>query len=254
MQSEIKLKNIYLDFPIYDSESMSLRNKIKTIGKNVLKDKKKVKFNRQYVEAIKNITFNFQHGDRVALLGANGSGKTTLLKLIAGIYSPTSGTINRNGDISCMLDIGFGFEQDATGYENIFLSNITRGLTKKDIDKIIDDIADFSGLGDFLHMPFRTYSSGMQARLAFSSAIANSPDILLIDEFFSTGDIEFSKKSKEKVLEMMDNSSILIFASHDLEILSNICDKAIYMENGEICFSGDIGNTIDYYKKKYNQK
>ena len=101
MQSEIKLKNIYLDFPIYDSESLSLRNKIKIIGKNALKDKTKTKFNRQYVEAIKNITFDFHHGDRVALLGANGSGKTTLLKLIAGIYSPTSGDINRNGDISC---------------------------------------------------------------------------------------------------------------------------------------------------------
>ena len=122
---------------------------------------------------------------------------------------------------------------DATGYENIILSNITRGLTRKEIDKIIPEIADFSGLGEFLNMPIRTYSSGMQARLAFSSAIASSPDILLIDEFFSTGDIEFSQKSK-KVLEMMDNSSILVFVSHDLDLISRICNKAVCMQNGEV--------------------
>ena len=254
MQSEIKLKNIHLDFPIYDSESMSLRNEMRSIGQNVLKNKTKNKLNRKFVEAIKNISFDFQHGDKVALLGPNGSGKTTLLKLIAGIYSPTSGHIQKNGDISCMLDIGFGFEQDATGYENIILSNVTRGLNKKQINNIINEIVDFSGLGDFLNMPFRTYSSGMQARLAFSSAIANSPDILLIDEFFSTGDIEFSKKSEKKVLEMMDNSSILIFASHDLSLLSKICNKAIYMENGEICLSGSIKDTINSYEKKYEKK
>ena len=156
------------------------------------------KQNKKIVGSLKNVSFNFSHGDRVGLMGPNGSGKTTLLKLIAGIYSPTSGTIKKTGDISCMLDIGFGFEQDATGYENIILPNITRGLTRKEIDKIIPEIADFSGLGEFLDMPIRTYSSGMQARLAFlpATAIASSPDILLIDEFFSTGDIEFSQKSK----------------------------------------------------------
>ncbi len=254
MHSEIKLKKIYLDFPIYDTESLSLRNKMRNISKNIFSERLNRNVNRQFVEAIKDITFDFKHGDRVALLGPNGSAKTTLLKLIAGIYYPTSGKITRKGDISCMLDIGFGFEQDATGYENIILSNITRGLGKKEIDKIIQEIADFSGLGDFLHMPFRTYSSGMQARLAFSSAIANLPDILLIDEFFSTGDIEFSKKSKQKVLEMMDSSSILIFASHDLDILGTICNKALCIENGEISLSGNIKDTISYYKDKYSKK
>ncbi len=253
MQSKVKIQNVHLDFPIYDYESRSLRNKIKSykkIKKNLITNTGQ---NNQIIKALKNVSFNFSHGDRIGLLGPNGSGKTTLLKLIAGIYFPTSGSIERYGDISCMLDIGFGFEQDATGYENIILSNITRGLTKRKIDTIIAEIADFSGLGEFLDMPIRTYSSGMQARLAFSSAIASSPDILLIDEFFSTGDIEFSKKSKKKVLEMMDNSSILVFASHDLDLIQKICNKAVYMKNGEVCFLGNTKDTIDCYKEKYNK-
>ena len=252
MESKIKIQSVHLDFPIYDYQSRSLRNKIKNYGANMRKEALNNQQNKKIVEALKNISFNFSHGDRVGLLGPNGSGKTTLLKLIAGIYSPTSGTIKKTGDISCMLDIGFGFEQDATGYENIILSNITRGLTRKEIDKIIPEIADFSGLGEFLDMPIRTYSSGMQARLAFSSAIASSPDILLIDEFFSTGDIEFSQKSKKKVLEMMDNSSILVFASHDLDLISRICNKAVCMQNGEVYFSGNTIDTINFYKEKYN--
>ena len=200
MRSEIILKNVNLDFPIYDVESLSIRNKISNFGKVIVNKTSTNKSGSRIVKGLKDINFNMNHGDRIALLGPNGSGKTTLLKLLAGIYSPTSGTLSKIGDTSCMLDIGFGFEQDATGYENIILSNITRGLSKDDIEKILPDIAEFSGLGEFLDMPFRTYSSGMQARLAFSSAIANTPDILLIDEFFSTGDIDFSEKSKKKVL------------------------------------------------------
>ena len=251
MRSEIILKNVNLDFPIYDVESLSIRNKISNFGKVIINKTSTNKSGSRIVKGLKDINFNMNHGDRIALLGPNGSGKTTLLKLLAGIYSPTSGTLSKIGDTSCMLDIGFGFEQDATGYENIILSNITRGLSKDDIEKILPDIAEFSGLGEFLDMPFRTYSSGMQARLAFSSAIANTPDILLIDEFFSTGDIDFSEKSKKKVLKMMDNSSILVFASHDLELLDSICNKAICMHSGEIIFSGSTKEAIAQYKSIY---
>jgi len=251
MKSEIILKNVNLDFPIYDVESLSIRNKISNFGKVIVNKTSINKSGSRIVKGLKDINYQMDHGDRIALLGPNGSGKTTLLKLLAGIYSPTSGDISKTGDTSCMLDIGFGFEQDATGYENIILSNITRGLTKDDIEKILPDIAEFSGLGEFLDMPFRTYSSGMQARLAFSSAIANTPGILLIDEFFSTGDIDFSEKSKRKVLEMMDNSSILVFASHDLKLLNSICNKAICMHSGEIVFSGSTKEAITHYKSIY---
>ena len=252
MKTEINLKNVYLDFPIYDAQSLSIRNKMRDIGNTVVSKSKKNNSGSKIVEGLKNINLDLSHGDKLAILGSNGSGKTTLLKLIAGIYHPTSGEVNCEGELSCMLDIGFGFEQDATGYENIILSNITRGLTKKSIDKLLPEIAEFSGLGEFLHMPLRTYSSGMQARLAFSSAVANTPGILLIDEFFSTGDIEFSEKSKSKVLEMMDNSSILGFASHDMDLLKNICNKAILMKNGEIIFSGAPKEVINFYKETYH--
>tara|TARA_B100000900_G_scaffold73006_3_gene58129 strand:- start:1392 stop:2150 length:759 start_codon:yes stop_codon:yes gene_type:complete len=252
MNSEIILKNVSLDFPIYDAESLSLRNKVSDIGKVISKKTQKTTKGK-IVSAIKDINFEFRHGDRVALLGHNGSGKTTLLKLLAGIYYPTSGSISKYGETCSMLDIGFGFEQDATGFENILLSNIIRGRTKKEIDKILPEIAEFSGLGEFLDMPLRTYSSGMQARLAFSSVIANSPEILLIDEFFSTGDIEFSRKSKERVMKMMSDSSILVFASHDLKLLNIICDKGVCMENGKIIFSGEVSEAINFYTKIYEK-
>ena len=252
MKSEINLQDVFLDFPIYDAQSLSIRNKMRDIGNTVVTRAKKNISGSKVVHGLKNVNLNLTHGDKLAVLGSNGSGKTTLLKLIAGIYYPTSGKVSCKGELSCMLDIGFGFEQDATGYENIILSNITRGLTKKDIDKLLPQIAEFSGLGDFLHMPLRTYSSGMQARLAFSSAIASTPGILLIDEFFSTGDIEFSERSKSKVLEMMDNSSILIFASHDMTLLKNICNKAILMKNGEIVFTGTPDEVVKFYKETYH--
>jgi len=252
MKSEIIAKDVYLNLPIYDAQSLSIRNKIRDIGSKVVSRSKEDISGARVIEGLKNINLNLNHGDKLAILGPNGSGKTTLLKLIAGIYFPTSGEVSSRGELSCMLDIGFGFELDATGYENIILSNIIRGHTKNEIDKLLPDIAEFSGLGEFLDMPLRTYSSGMQARLAFSSAIASTPGILLIDEFFSTGDIEFSEKSKTKVLEMMDNSSILVFASHDMDLLQNICNKAILMKNGEIILSGAPKEVINFYKDTYH--
>ena len=253
MKSQIILKNVCLDFPVYDAESLSFRNKVSNMGKVIVTRTTENNSGGKIIKGLRDISYIFNHGDKVALLGHNGSGKTTLLKILAGIYSPTSGSMQKTGETNCMLDIGFGFEQDATGYENIILSNITRGLTKEQVDKILPEIVEFCGLGEFLNMPLRTYSSGMQTRLAFSSAIANTPGILLIDEFFSAGDIEFSKKSKKKVLEMMSNSSILVFASHDLPLLKSICNKAICMQNGKVIYSGETSEVIEYYKGIYEK-
>jgi len=251
MKSKILLENIYLDFPIYDSESFSLRNKIASMSKSAFARMSSEDKVNKVVHGLEDINFTFNHGDKIALLGPNGSGKTTLLKLLSGIYTPTSGKILIEGNISCMIDIGFGFQGDATGYENIIYAGISRGLRKKDIEKIMPEIEDFSGLGEFLDMPLRTYSSGMQARLAFSSAIASAPDILLMDEFFSTGDIEFSKKSEDKIFEMMDASSILVFASHDLELLKKVCNKAVCLKHGQISYYGNTEEAINHYKEFY---
>ena len=199
MIPEIILKNVNLDFPIYDRNSRSFRNSISNLGGRIASaNLKKGKNAKQIVKGLRDINLTLNDGDKIALLGPNGSGKTTLLKTIAEIYRPTSGSIKSNGDISCMLDVGFGMEEDATGYENLIISNVIRGKRKNEIDEIIKEAADFSGLHDFLHMPLRTYSQGMAARLAFSSAISCTPDIFLIDEFFSTGDLDFSKKSKKR--------------------------------------------------------
>lgn len=245
MKSFINLKNIYLNFPVYEANSLSIRNAVRNAGRDLISKSKIDLENGSFVKGLEDINLSIEHGDKVALIGSNGSGKTTLLKLISGIYSPSSGNIEKEGKISCMLDIGFGFEPDATGYENIYITNIFKGLLKKDIDKILPEIEEFSGIGEFLNMPFRTYSSGMQARLAFSCAIANSPEILLIDEFFSTGDADFLKKSENRILEMMNSSSILLFASHNLDMLNKICNKGILMKDGKIEDYGEINTIIE---------
>ena len=177
MECNIKLNEVCLDFPIYDSRSLSFRNAIKNYTRT-FNDTRSIinKDGVKIIQALKSINLNIKDGDRVALMGANGSGKTTLLKLIAGIYAPTSGVFEKKGEVSCMLDMGFGLEPDATGYENIILSNIIRGADYKTTQDMIPNISEFTGLNDFLDLPLRIYSQGMQARLAFSSAVATNPN------------------------------------------------------------------------------
>ena len=165
---------------------------------------------------------------------------------------PTSGEIEINGKVNSMIDLGFGFVDDATGYENIMLSRVIRGESIRDKDSIMSAAEEFSGLEQFLNLPIRTYSSGMKSRLALSSALYSVPDILLIDEFFSTGDLEFSKKSRSKIKEIMDNSSIMMFASHDLSLIKELCTKAIYMKNGSISYYGGIDEARLMYEKDYS--
>ena len=203
------------------------------------------------VRGLDNLNIDINTGDKIAIIGPNGSGKTTLLKLLAGIYMSTSGEIEINGKVNSMIDLGFGFVDDATGYENIMLSRVIRGESIRDKESIMNAAEEFSGLEQFLNLPIRTYSSGMKSRLALSSALYSVPDILLIDEFFSTGDLEFSKKSRSKIKEIMDNSSIMMFASHDLSLIKELCTKAIYMKNGSISYYGDIDEARLMYEKDY---
>ena len=251
MTSYIKLKNVSLDFPIYEGADFSFRNKLSSFGKislNKINDNKV----RSVVRGLDNLNININTGDKIAIIGPNGSGKTTLLKLLAGIYMPTSGEIEIHGKVSSMIDLGFGFVDDATGYENIMLSRGIRGESIKDKENIMKAAKEFSGLEQFLNLPIRTYSSGMKSRLALSSALYSVPDILLIDEFFSTGDLEFSKKSRSRIKEIMDNSSIMMFASHDLSLIKELCTKAIYMKNGNISYYGDIDEARSKYEKDYS--
>ena len=251
MTSHIKLKNVSLDFPIYEGADFSFRNKISSFGRLSLNKGNDNKV-RRVVRGLDNLNIDINTGDKIAIIGPNGSGKTTLLKLLAGIYMPTSGEIEINGKVNSMIDLGFGFVDDATGYENIMLSRVIRGESIRDKESIMNAAEEFSGLEQFLNLPIRTYSSGMKSRLALSSALYSVPDILLIDEFFSTGDLEFSKKSRSKIKEIMDNSSIMMFASHDLNLIKELCTKAIYMKNGSISYYGGIDEARLMYEKDYS--
>ena len=250
MDSYIKMKSASLDFPIYEGLDLSFRNKLTKFGK-LGTTKIKNSIERKIVRGLDNIDLDIKKGDKVAIIGPNGSGKTTLLKLLAGIYTPTSGEIQIHGKISSMIDLGFGFVDDATGYENIILSRVISGETIKDKNRIMKEAHEFTGLDEYLNLPMRTYSSGMKSRLALSTALFSIPDILLIDEFFSTGDLEFSKKSRGKIKEIMDNSSIMLFASHDLDLIKKLCTKAIYMKNGKINYYGSIEEAKKKYENDY---
>ena len=250
MDSYIKMKSASLDFPIYEGLDLSFRNKLTKFGK-LGTTKIRNSIERKIVRGLDNIDLDIKKGDKVAIIGPNGSGKTTLLKLLAGIYTPTSGEIQIHGKISSMIDLGFGFVDDATGYENIILSRVISGETIKDKNRIMKEAHEFTGLDEYLNLPMRTYSSGMKSRLALSTALFSIPDILLIDEFFSTGDLEFSKKSRGKIKEIMDNSSIMLFASHDLDLIKKLCTKAIYMKNGKINYYGSIEEAKKKYENDY---
>ncbi len=252
MNPSIKVINSTLDFPIFEGADFSFRNKISEIGSKIGFGKTEIsKKGVKVVRGLNNINIQINVGDKIGILGPNGSGKTTLLKLLAGIYTPTSGKVEIKGKICSMIDLGFGFHNDATGFENILLSKVMHGESIDNVKEIYDSVEEFSGLGEYLDLPFRTYSSGMKSRLALSSALSNVPDILLIDEFFSTGDINFTEKSKNKIKEIIDRSSIMLFASHDLSLINKICSKAIYMKNGSIQYFGNVKEASKKYQEEY---
>ncbi len=185
------------------------------------------------VRALDDITFDFKEGDRVSLLGHNGSGKSTLLRAIAGIYEPTSGTISSRGLIVSLLDIFLGMDMESTGLENILMRGLLMGVPQKKMRTMIDDIADFSGIGDYIYLPMRTYSSGMALRLAFATSTSVDCDILLMDEWLSVGDQEFSKKANDRLNAQINKSGIVVLATHDHDLAKSFCNKSFTLEHGK---------------------
>ena len=188
------------------------------------------------INALKDITLSIRDGDRIGLIGHNGSGKSTFLRLLARIYEPLSGDIQINGCVSPLLDIMQGIEAELTGYENILTRGTILGLTRKQIREKTQEIIELSGLGDYLAMPLRTYSSGMKVRLAFSISTSIDPDILLIDEVFGAGDAGFMDKARKKMVSLLNQSSIVVMATHSDELIQEFCNKALLMEGGRITF------------------
>ena len=202
-----------------------------------------------YHEVLKGINLTIKKGETVALVGVNGSGKSTLLKLMTKIIYPNQGTIETNGKLTSLLELGAGFHQDFTGRENIYFNASIFGLTAAEIDKRVQDIIDFSELGDYIEAPVRTYSSGMYMRLAFSVAINVDAEILLIDEILAVGDQHFQEKCYSKLQELKESGKTIVIVSHSIASIEKFCDRAIWLHEGEIREDGPCKEVIEKYLK-----
>lgn len=244
--TSISVENIDVSFNIYGANNRSLRHQFlaASTGGRIARDAHK----RMSVESLKNISFSLTDGDRLALIGHNGAGKTTLLRVLAGIYEPTKGRIVSDGRIVPLFDIALGMDPEATGYENIYIRGLYLGMSESQIKASTQEIAEFSELGDFLNMPVRTYSLGMQARLAFGVSTCIAPEILLLDEGIGAGDASFIKKANARLNKFIESTSILVLASHSMELVKTFCNKAIVLEHGEICFEGSVEAALKFYE------
>ncbi|HEV3443692.1 MAG TPA: ABC transporter ATP-binding protein [Gemmataceae bacterium] len=199
------------------------------------------------VNALRNINLVVREGERLGVVGHNGAGKSTLLKVLAGIYPPTRGKRIMDGRISSLFDIALGFESDADGWENISYRGYLQGETPRSIRAKMNQIAEFSELGDFLDMPVRYYSAGMLVRLAFSIATAIEPEILLVDEVLSVGDMSFQDKARQRMRDMMSKARLIVVVSHDLVSLNKLCDRGIWMDHGQIRQEGTMKDIVNAY-------
>jgi len=200
------------------------------------------------MHALRDVTFTIEHSESVALIGSNGAGKSTLLSLVAGLASPDGGTVTVEGRIAALLELGSGFHPDLTGEENAIVNAALLGLSRSEAKRMLPQIVEFSGLGDFLDQPARTYSSGMVMRLAFSVAVHVDPDILLIDEVLAVGDQEFQKKCFGKINSFRQQGKTLLFVSHAAEMLKSICQRGIWLEHGQVKMDGPLMEVLEAYQ------
>lgn len=233
----IKVKNLTKQFKINSDKPRTLKEKILFSNRN--------KVEKHTV--LRDITLNIEKGETVALIGTNGSGKSTLLKLMTKIIYPTTGTITTYGKLTSLLELGAGFHPDFTGRENIYFNAAIFGLTKSEIERRIDEIIEFSELGEFIDNPVRTYSSGMYMRLAFSIAINVDAEILLIDEILAVGDQHFQDKCFSKLEELKKSDKTIVIVTHSLEQVKRLCTRAIWIKDGEVELDGDPNKVVDKY-------
>lgn len=220
------------------------------IKKSLLRGKRE---KAEIFEAVKNVSFSVKKGEILGLVGRNGSGKSTILNSIAGIFSPNSGSIDLHGNTVSLLSIGVGFQKELSGRENIILSGMLLGFSQKEVMEHMDEIIEFSELGEFIEAPVRTYSSGMYSKLAFSITAILETDIMLIDEVLSVGDAKFKKKSYNKMKELInDENRTVIIVSHDSKTICGLCDKVLWIDSGEVKMYGDTKEVIEAYEKFMN--
>ena len=245
MNSHIRLKNVSLEFEIYHNKTSSL----KELFSNLFTDENNTP--KEKFKALSEINLEIFHGDRIGIIGHNGAGKSSLLKTLCKIYSPTSGTVEVVGHVAPLLEIGAGFNAELSGRENIYLNGTILGYTTKQIKTIEKDIIEFSELEQFIDMPVKYYSTGMYMKLAFSIATAVKPEILVLDELFAGGDAEFIQKAQKRMKDIIAGSSIMVFVSHQLELLSELCNRVIWLDHGTIIEDGEPKKVISKYLEKY---
>ena len=244
----IKVDNVSMRFNLGIEKNFSL----KLFFINLFKPRKK-KGKKTDFWALKDVSFKVKRGEVVGFIGSNGAGKSTMLKVIAGVMKPTKGKVEVHGNICPMIELGAGFDMDLTARENIFLNGAVLGYSKKFIEEKFDEIVEFSELKDFLDVPVRNFSSGMTARLAFSIATVVDPEILIVDEILSVGDMAFQAKSEAKMRSMIGGGTTVLFVSHSLAQIENLCDRAIWLEHGQVVKTGPAKEVCEeYYKSQTN--
>jgi lipopolysaccharide transport system ATP-binding protein len=241
----IEFTNVSVDFPIYNASGRSLKKSLMRVatGGQLGADEQ----GRVVVRSLENLNFKLQDGDRVGLVGHNGAGKSTLLRLLSGVYQPSIGTARIEGEVGSLLDISLGINGELTGRENIYMRGGLLGLKRSEVTRQLEEIVEFSELGDFVDMPVRTYSTGMHLRLAFSVSTVLRPEILLMDEWLSVGDENFRHKAEARMAEIVQTTHILVIASHSRNLIQHTCNRVLWLEHGRLKMDGNPDEVLAAY-------
>lgn len=240
MEKVIEVKNVSMGYRVDSNRVNTLKEWAVTLLKRNL--------HYEYFWALTDVSFDVKKGDVVGIIGRNGAGKSTILKLISGLFKPTEGSITTNGRVVPMLELGSGFDPELTGRENIFLNGAILGYTEKFLNDQYDSILEFSELQEFIDRPIKTYSSGMMMRLAFSVATIVRPEILIVDEILAVGDEAFQRKSHAKMMELMHGGATVLYVSHNLDQIRELCNKVVWLDHGKVVMKGDTDEVCDAYR------
>ena len=235
----IQVNDVTMSFRMNNDRILSLKEFVTTALR------RKLEYNN--FTALNHVSFDVKKGETLGFVGHNGAGKSTMLKVISGILKPTKGSVNVHGSVVPMLELGSGFDMDLTGRENIFLNGAILGYSENFLKTKYDEVVDFSGLEQFIEMPIRNYSSGMLARLAFSVASMVEPEVLIVDEILSVGDADFQEKSKARMLELMGGGTTVLFVSHSINQIREMCSRVVWLEHGRVRMLGDVGEVCNAY-------
>jgi ABC-type polysaccharide/polyol phosphate transport system ATPase subunit len=245
----VVFENVRVEFPIYGSSQRSLRRVLFERATGGLVQRRGRKQDQVVIQALENLSFTLEDGDRIALIGHNGSGKSTLLRVMAGIYEPVAGRVLINGRVTPLFETMPGFDPEDTGYENIITAGLLVGMSRQEIENKIPEIEEFSELGEYLSLPVRTYSAGMTTRLGFAFATAINPHILLLDEGIGAGDLRFAERAAARMHDFIGRSRVLVLASHSNELIKSICTKGALLHQGRLLAIGPLEEVLEEYSR-----